>query len=326
MSDKPLAELNTAELITPIPREEIRNILEKLSASLRKYFAAFHPTTTNDVLSNFIPDPSRAEFALSFWIRGEWLGMGLRGPSLEDLNAIANLIDFSLYSPESGIGATASLLAYNQRGLGLYHNGISHHKYGNLRPHSSILGKYGDRTYYLVSQIESNSLFSDIVNFHFSRYSIHLDESNFLGDSKGGPNPGSDPGAAAPHERIGVWVSCRSRPITQSLLAEVESLGFSVEDGWAFRPDLVVAKGDRRVLFEIKPSSSLHDIICGIGQLLVYDKDIHSTHRMLVCPKLPDTKAMQLVLELMADHDIQHLECQSAGEDYLFPTMHSALR
>ena len=90
-------------------------------------------------------------------------------------------------------------------------------------------------------------------------------------DQNPGKGGGANPGQEGEGARKNATWSAKSSPLFHKLHARLVEIGWHVCNDSLWRPDLLVTKkGAGRVLFEIKPSFSDHNVITAVGQLLCY--------------------------------------------------------
>lgn len=81
-------------------------------------------------------------------------------------------------------------------------------------------------------------------------------------------------------------------------------------------PDLVRRRGSELAVFEVKPEARTHDLICGLGQLMVYGHANQADRRVLVCPRLEER--LTQVSETGVRNGIVFLYFREENGDYTF--------
>lgn len=131
---------------------------------------------------------------------------------------------------------------------------------------------------------------------------------------------GFDPGAKDGHERRSTKVEARHNSVATALKHEVERLEWRiVERSMRVRPDLLVRKGRRSVLFEVKPDGTLNSFMVAVGQLLTYSTELSPDMRIVVA-KEPEPRVEEMIERTLRAANIQF--CPFREEDEIsFPQL-----
>ena len=116
---------------------------------------------------------------------------------------------------------------------------------------------------------------------------------------------GYNPGPKDPQERRSATTRTRHYDAAEKLKEAVEKLGWLVVDReMTVSPDLLVAKGKKSALFEVKPNGELASFTMGIGELLVYSADVRPDIKIIVAQS-PSDGSRDLVFKVLQENDIR---------------------
>lgn len=225
------------------------------------------------------------EYTLCGFYRDNYLGLRL------DSQYGKILLEFMQGSKRSG-----ALLQDSNGEIWLAHTGRVHWKHAEARPKNDNKVTVGKREYYLVSKSDDD-IAARIIDFHLSREGE--DASPIQAISRGPFKNG---------ERKSCVFEAVHSPIVENLRHYLESNGWTISKKIRdFDADLVCEKQGTKVLFEIKPASEVHSIVCAAGQCLVYNT-AHQAHRKIIialkkngksCPPRIQSAIQQLGVELV---------------------------
>jgi hypothetical protein len=298
--------------LTPISStEEVRSLLQKVSDNwARQGRYVFASGRYDDSFAASASD-FYVGYGVNIKLRGDWVGFTAVGRSAAS-DRLSPVLEFSVASPESGVGKTAGILARDARGsVYLLHDGRVTTD-GRGRPQNDNVIEVDGRNYYFIGRLQGSRLFEDIIDFHLSR------DNQDLGRAKvGRATDGYDPGRTAVGSRSGALVGAWHHPITAALRDAVPS-GFDVADPGAVRPDLFVTDGIQRVLFEVKPFAFSQDLMLAIGQLAVYGAVTRASKRILVCPPLRTDGLSLHIARLLEELGIGMVSVRKNGVSFDF--------
>ncbi len=127
---------------------------------------------------------------------------------------------------------------------------------------------------------------------------------------------GFNPGAKDPQERRSTRTQARHFDAATALKAATENLGWTVaRRAMKVSPDLLVEKGKRSALFEVKPDGQLASFMTAIGELLTYSVDLRPDVR-IVAARVPSAASRDLVIRALEEHDIRFC---AIGDDGTVP-------
>ncbi len=107
---------------------------------------------------------------------------------------------------------------------------------------------------------------------------------------------GFSPGTAIPHNRAGHSTDPQHSKIVHDLLEQLSTLDYRLERvAKDIFPDIVVSKGLKKALFEVKPGDSPCEFFTAIGQLLIYGEGLGPHMKFLVAEGLPTTNRAAFV-------------------------------
>jgi hypothetical protein len=141
--------------------------------------------------------------------------------------------------------------------------------------------------------------------------------------------PLRDAGATEASDREGHSVHPTHAKIVDALEISLKRLGWRVAYGSSpSRPDLVVTKGEKCILLEVKPDDSPASFYCAIGQLLVYRRALDVDRSVIVAKDLPRS-CREVIANILLDHSISFVHVlgpdTNAGSTYAFPELEGML-
>ncbi len=134
-----------------------------------------------------------------------------------------------------------------------------------------------------------------------------------------------DPGPMVSFSRDGHSVDPKHAPIVGALLLALERLGWRIDKfSDVVRPDLVVVKDGKKILFEVKTEKSPASFHCAIGQLLVYRQALRADKFVIVAPDKP-VKARLHFERVMSMNDISFIRMRETRDSYTFSKLAGVL-
>jgi hypothetical protein len=95
----------------------------------------------------------------------------------------------------------------------------------------------------------------------------------------------TSPGANVTFTKDGHSANPQHAKIVKALAKALTKHGLNLEHQFKCNPDVLATKHRERLLFEIKPDSSKASFYMGLGQLLLYRRDVHECQSFLVVPE-----------------------------------------
>lgn len=189
-----------------------------------------------------------------------------RGLKLEDRGTGKLAIEF-MFGPRR-----AAAFAQDLKEVWLIHTGTVHRN--QKKPYSERTASIAGRSVFLVTNMDSPSIVSDLIRFHESRSaSSTLPRLAFAIDA----------GAFKGGTRAAVVFEAHHAPVVNVLAKLVASGGWEpVGRAGSGNPDLVVERDGRKVLFEVKSGCDVHSLICAVGQCKVYDLEYETNRQIIV--------------------------------------------
>ena len=129
---------------------------------------------------------------------------------------------------------------------------------------------------FLICELDDRNFFSHMVRLHESRSvtSVHVRDSSKTSHKN---NPGFDRGMDKETTRAASQrVRAEHSKIVDALLDAVknELSGYELfKHNCITTPDVIICKGEAKVIFEVKPDSSPQSIMMAIGQLVTYSDE-----------------------------------------------------
>jgi hypothetical protein len=154
-----------------------RKILGALYKLLKKRFSENFERGAYDCLRKYKGHKEFADFGLDFWMRHDWVGISIWGPSIGITEVEKNVLGFATYSQKSQAGTTAAAFARDERGIALYHDGRVFAPDRRARPrlHKPMTEIKGHE-YYKIAYVDDIQFFEYVMEYHFSR--VAADESD----------------------------------------------------------------------------------------------------------------------------------------------------
>lgn len=281
-----------------------RNALEKMLKLMETKFNLRKDKKHNIALSNYKNNKALDAFSIEFGFGG-YLGLYLMGPGMSPTGRDQSLLQFVVRREykTSRSNPTAILLEQNDR-IQLYHSGRVFNGDHRPRPTMSKTYQIHGHDYYKIGNIDDDNLFEKIMNFHISRFN----SQNGYNNASLGDRVGFNPGAVLGGIRSEATFDAKHHPITTALKNAITKLGFKEDSCKIVRPDLLVEKNGKKILFEVKPFSSSHELILALGQLLVYNQVVKADKLYLVSDGMfGSTKFALLIRNFLPVHDIRYL-------------------
>ena len=132
-----------------------------------------------------------------------------------------------------------------------------------------------------------------------------------------------DVGCHNPFNRSGHSASPRHSPIVKALHNELKKLGWEVGSAQtSVQPDLVMTKGNRSILFEVKPDNSQVSFFTAIGQLTIYRHALEDKvdRAFVVAPDYPSAVRSSFE-EILSELKLDLLRFSANGDVYTFPSL-----
>ncbi len=297
-------------------RAEIQSLLAALSGRLARQGFSLSTSANNDWLRPPGQLLSEYDFNLSLGIRGNWLGLSLLDEQSEPVRALEMVV----FSPNTGAGETAGILARDPDGrVWLLHNGRVHHE-RDSSPWSTETALVKQKEYYVVSSLDDDHFFSNIVDYHLSRFDLSARHQATSTD-----HWGTDPGPSVKHKRYGAHVTPRHSPIVKALHAIIPG-EFKPKRVRYIWPDILVDDGRGAVLFEIKSDALLSSLMTAIGQMDIYARCCSPRAKILVCPPLSEGRIYDALTSSFSERGIAVVNFIEHERGFDFPNLLQALR
>lgn len=304
-----------------------RAIFEKLYSKMRPQFSDRKSRKHADDLIEFKTSPEYRSYALSFK-RGAYLGLNLKGPSLEGDGTQSVVLEFTTLTPKGG--RPAALLAKDEAGeTYLFHDGRITNRDDRAGPYSHIIVEIEGHTYYLVGNIFDPEFFPNLVEFHKSRLDPEMDEG-LRPAPEGEGRAGFDPGYSGEYDRYSRVSAGTHYAIADALYKECVDKEWLPKKPGGVRPDLFVGRSGRKVLFEVKPDSSSSSMMMAVGQLLTYNQELKADRLFIVAPT-KDERALAYeglsaaIQKTMIEANIHRIVAVQVGRAWKFPTLDASL-
>jgi hypothetical protein len=186
----------------------------------------------------------------------------------------------------------------------LAHTGRIHS--GNLEAEGWPNVRIDRKKYYLVTSVYSSDTVGDMLDFFAS-----LNAQKQIG---GAYKKALDTGLLRGGNRRSCIYSARHSPIVLELEKVLARGGWATaESYYSCRPDLISERGDRKCLFEIKPSSDFSSLVCAIGQCEVYNREVCADRKIIIAPREPEDVLPELVLVAAQGLGIEIIYVESDG-------------
>lgn len=297
-----------------VDQQEQRAILVRLEALLAK--------RCDSKISNWSKDEIGYQVGnFVIWIyprESKWVGLAIR--NVADSSSERDL-QFTTYSPRSGVGAVAAAFIDDGKKIILGHDARVYTRDGRAKPYSDQQIEVGKKLYFVVSdRLDADDFIDDIISFQESRRNPYLSDQKGIDESGGGT--GIDLGSKNGGIRRGGSFAARHSPIVAALWKQLEASGYKLAKTSVLRPDILVAKGNSRLLFEIKADATFNSICAAIGQVVCYAADCNPTHKFIVSSALDESSPYaSVLLKVMKDQGIFHLPYVTDGKIYSFSNL-----
>jgi hypothetical protein len=130
------------------------------------------------------------------------------------------------------------------------------------------------------------------------------------------------PGANVPFTKDGHSADPQHAKIVNALAKALTKDGWNLEHQFECNPDVFATKHDERLLFEIKPDSSKASFYMGLGQLLLYRRDVRECQSFLVVPEdSPEDCLTEEWRTEFREREIGFVTYKTRGKQYYFPKL-----
>ena len=106
-------------------------------------------------------------------------------------------------------------------------------------------------------------------------------ESRLNGAPSGSQN-GPDLGPKRGGYRGETTWQARQHPLAKKLVSFLGEEGWKTFSGGTWRPDILMMKRTKRLLIEVKPTASKHNVITAIGQIICYRSPLEGNRRCII--------------------------------------------
>ena len=256
--------------------------------------------------------------------RSKWLGLMLE--DLANSGSDRNL-QFSTYSPKSGVGQCAAAFFNKEKSLFLLHDGRVYPRDGRISPKSETPVKIEKKNYFVVTDFNSDNFIEGIIKFQRSRNNPNLGLNDL---PKQGPFtadfPGVDTGSTESGKRKAAEFTARHAPIVKALLDLLIFKGFKLCCSKLVRPDLLLERRDIKILIEIKPDADFNSMCAAIGQVICYSDSNLPNRKFIVSPKLDKNNLnFSTIQNVMRGNKIEHFSFEWIGGKLSFPELPNVL-
>jgi hypothetical protein len=223
-----------------------------------------------------------AGLAVNIWDKEDYTGLVIFDEDSPETQLLFNL---------GGSRNNAAGFAYIDEDTWLLHTGRVFRE--RARPNWDDTIEIGRRSFFRIARVSDPHLLKKVFQFHLSRKEEPFSP---LPPRTASERKAIDTGPFQGGVRVEVVFEAQHSGIVSALLSYVEKGGWEIcESVGECKPDLVVRRGQRKVLFEVKSDASTHSLICAAGQCQIYNLDHRADRKIVVSLASPDEAAGWIV-------------------------------